>query len=146
MNDTITIRPDKQTRKTLRIQSGGENELFYSESRQEKACIGHLRIDVDGCGKLWTSWWPHSAAQKYNRLPFRAEFDALINALQRELFRDQAKISGILSGIGVARMEDERYYVFHIETDDYRYYFRVYPGKGDYSYCYCYAKEGETDD
>lgn len=146
MNDTITIRPDKQIRKTLRIQPGGENELFYSESRLEKACIGHLRIDVDGCGKLWTSWWPHSAAQKYNRPPFRAEFDALINALQRELFRDQAKISGILSGIGVARMEDERYYVFHIETDDYRYYFRVYPGKGDYSYCYCYAKEGEADD
>ena len=84
---------------------------------------------MDGCGKLWTSWWPHNAAQKYNRPPFRASFDALINALQREMFRDQAKISGILSGIGVTRMEDERYYVFHIETDDYRYYFRVYHGK-----------------
>ena len=120
--------------------------ILKCESRLEKACIGHLRIDVDGCGKLWTSWWPHSAAQKYNRPPFRAEFDALINALQRELFRDQAKISGILSGIGIPRMEDGRYYGFNIETDDYRYYFRVYPGKGDYSYCYCYAKEGESDD
>ena len=142
MNHTLDLGGDK----TVAILLGGDKALFYSNSSAEARLIGHRRIDADNYGKLWTSWWPHSAAQKYNRPPFRAEFDALINALQRELFRDQAKISGILSGIGVARMEDERYYVFHIETDDYRYYFRVYPGKGDYSYCYCYAKEGEADD
>ena len=58
--------------KTLAIQPGGDTALFYSDSASEAQCIGHLRFDVDSSGKLWSSWWPHQAAQKYNRQPFKA--------------------------------------------------------------------------
>ena len=133
--------------KTIAIQPGGENELFYSNNSQEYRCIGHLRFDVDGCGKLWTSWWPHGAAQKHNREPFKSEFDALINALQREVFKKPDKIPVMLSKFGIPCMEaDRRYHAFHIDTDLYSYYFRVYPGKGDYSYCYCYVRDGGEQD
>ncbi len=133
--------------KTVRILPGGETELFYSNSTAEEKCIGHLRIDVDGYGKLWTSWWPHSAAQKHNREPFKAEFNALINALQRELFKKPEKLPAILRELNFPLMNaDRRYYGFHIDTGFYSYYFRVFPGKGDYSYCYCYERVGGKQD
>ena len=129
--------------KTLAIQPGGDTALFYSDTSEEPRCIGHLRFDVDNCGKLWSSWWPHSAAQKHNRPPFREEFDALVNALQRMLFHDPDHIRQRLIDLGVPVIaEDRRYYGFHIDSDAYSYYFRVYPGRGDYSYCYCHAREG----
>lgn len=138
-NNVIRIHAGK----TLAIQPGGDTALFYSDSPKEPWCIGHLRFDVDGCGKLWASWEPHSAARTHNRQPFRDEFDALVNALQRKLFCKPDQILKRLADMGVPVIEaDRRYYGFHIDSDAYSYYFRVYPGRGDYSYCYCYAREG----
>lgn len=134
--------------KTVLIQPGGEKELFYSNNSQEFRCIGHMRFDVDNSGKLWTMWNPHRAAQKYNRQPFRGEFDALVNALQRRLFSKPKRIAAALAELKIPCMaEDRRYYGFHIDTDDYSYYVRVFPYiGGDYSYIYCYARhEKETD-
>lgn len=146
MNRIFTIGIDRHTNKTVHIQPGGDNELFYSNSSAEARCIGSLRMDADNYGKLWTSWWPHSAAQKYNRDPFKSEFNALINAIQQTLFCDPSKIQSVMMELGIPCLDaDQRYRFFHIDTGAYSYYFRVYPGKGDYSYCYCYAKEGETN-
>lgn len=141
MNLTLTI--DRHANKTVRIIPGGDTALFYNNSAAEERCIGHLRMDADNCGKLWTSWWPHSAAQKHNREPFRSEFDALINALYRELFSQPEKMMGWLRNIP-SLDTDERYRFFHIDTGVYSYYSRVCPGKGDYSYCYCYVN-GEDE-
>lgn len=124
------------------IQPGGDAAFFYSDSASEAQCIGHLRFDVDSRGKLWSSWWPHQAAQKYNRQPFKDEFDTLVNALQRELFSQPDQIMQSLIDMQIPCMDEaSRYYGFHIDTEDYSYYFRVFPGKGDYSYCYCYVNE-----
>ena len=147
MNRVLTIAISPKMNKTAQILPGGETELFYSNSTAEEKCVGHLRIDVDGCGKLWTSWWPHSAAQKHNREPFKIEFDALISTLQRELFKKPEKMAAILRELNVPLMNaDRHYYGFHIDTDFYSYYFRVFPSKGDYSYCYCYVRDGGKQD
>ena len=132
--------------KTVLIQPGGKTELFYSNNSQEFRCIGHMRFDVDSGGKLWTMWNPHRAAQKYNRQPFKDEFDALVNALQRRLFSKPKRIAAMLAELGVPCMDqNSRYYGFHIETDDYAYYARIFPGSGDYSYIYCYARKEAAD-
>lgn len=127
------------------IHPGGEHELFYSNSAAEARCIGHMRFDVDSCGKLWASWWPHQAAQKYNRQPFKDEFDDITNALQRKVFSQPKQILRILTEMGVPIIdESRRYYGFHIDTEAYSDYFRIFPYPGDYSYCYCYVR-GETN-
>ena len=144
MPKTITIKTATGTVRELPIQSGGKSELFYSNSSAEPRCIGHLRFDVDTCGKLWSSWWPHQAAQKHNRTPFRDEFDAVMNALQREIFTKPDRILQALIDRGVPVIPDSRCYGFHIDTDAYSYYVRVYPFPGDYSYSYCYVR-GESN-
>ena len=139
---TIQVRTDDD--RTLRVLPGGEHELFYSNSVAEARCIGSLRFDVDSTGKLWSSWWPHQAAQKHNRPPFRDEFDAVMNALQRNIFAKSDRILQALIDRGVPVIPDSRCYGFHIDTDAYSYYVRVYPFPGDYSYCYCYVR-GESN-
>lgn len=138
MDETLILAEGR----SVTILPGGDAELFYSNSTAEGRCIGHLRLDVDSCGKLWTSWWPHEGGRQYNREPFRREFDAMINALQRGLFSKPRQILGKLLQLGIPSLDgDVRYRFFHIDTDACSYYFRVYPGNGDYSYCYCYARE-----
>lgn len=130
--------------KVFTILPGGEHELFYSNNSQEFRCIGHIRFDVDTCGKLWSMWNPHRAAQKYNRPPFKDEFDALVNALQRRVFSKPKRIAAALAELKVPCIEqDRRYYGFHVDTDDYSYYARIFPYAGDYSYIYCYARHEE---
>ena len=141
MNATIEIKTDSETVQKLLIQPGGDKALFYSGGPSPERLIGHLRMNADNYGKLWTSWWPHEAAQKYNREPFKSEFDALINALQRELFCQPETMMSKLLSLGIPSLDDDkRYRFFHVDTEAYSYYFRVYPGKGDYSYCYCYVR------
>ena len=79
MNLTLTV--DRHVKKTVRITPGGDTALFYSNSAAEERCIGHLRMDADNCGKLWTSWWPHSAAQKHNGSRLSAESIANVRKL-----------------------------------------------------------------
>lgn len=143
MKNTITVRLTPKSVKELPLIPGGETELFYSDSRAESRCIGHHRFDVDDCGKLWAYWQPHSAAHTHNRQPFRDEYDALMNAIRRLLFRKPDQILKRLTDLGIPVIEaDRRYYGFHVDSEAYRYYYRVYPGKGDYSYCYCYTRDG----
>ena len=130
--------------KELHIQLEGEHELFFSGSTAEERCIGHLRFDVDTCGKLWSSWQPHQAAQKYNRQPFKDEFDAIMNALQRRMFNNPKQIMRVLLDMQIPVIDEERhYYGFRVDTEAYSYYLRIFPYPGDYSYCYCYVRGGE---
>lgn len=147
MRNERTLRLRTEPPRDVIIQPGGDVALFYSGSASEARCIGHLRLDVDGCGKLWSSWWPHQAAQKYNRQPFKNEFDALVNALQRRLFATSDQIMQMLIDMQIPCMDAaSSYYSFHIDTDDYSYYMRLFPHVGDYSYIYCYTrKEDERE-
>ena len=130
---------------TFVIQPGGENELFYSNNSQEFRCIGHLRFDVDGCGKLWSMWNPHRAAQKHNRQPFKDEFDSLVSALRARLYAKPHRVTVTLAEMGIPCIDESRYYYgFHVDTDDYSYYARIFPLAGDYSYIYCYARHEEA--
>ena len=137
MNHTLDLGGDK----TVAILLGGDKALFYSNNSAEARCIGHLRFDVDTSGKLWSSWWPHQAAQKYNRQPFKDEFDAIVNALQRRVFSKPKQILHELLDMQIPLIEEERrYHGFYIDTEAYSYYFRIFPYPGDYSYCYCYVR------
>lgn len=145
MSGELTIRAGTVDGRTLRILPGGKREFFYSGSSAEARCIGALRFDVDSTGKLWSSWWPHQAAQKYNRQPFKDEFDAIVNTLQRKVFSEPKQILRALLDLEIPVIEEaRRYYGFHIDTEAYSYYFRIFPYPGDYSYCYCYVR-GEAD-
>ena len=91
---------------------------------------------------LWSSWWPHQAAQRHNRQPFKDEFDAIVNALQRRVFSKPKRIPDALLDLGIPVIEEgSHYHGFHIDTDAYSYYFRIFPYPGDYSYCYCYVRD-----
>ena len=137
MNHTLDLGGGR----TVAILLGGDKTLFYSNSSAEARCIGSLRFDVDTTGMLWSSWWPRQAAQKYNRPPFRNEFDDIVNALQRRVFSKPKQILNALLDLEIPVIEEERhYYGFHIDTEAYSYYFRIFPYPGDYSYCYCYVR------
>jgi len=137
MNHTLDLGGGK----TVAILLGGDKAFFYSDSPAEARCIGSLRFDVDTGGKLWSSWWPHSAAQKHNRQPFKDEFDSIVNAVQRRVFSKPKQIQRALLDLEIPVISEERhYYGFHIDTESYSYYFRIFPYPGDYSYCYCYVR------
>ena len=147
MSSNKSILLEAGAGRTFVIQPGGENELFYSNSSQEFRCIGHLRFDVDTCGKIWSMWNPHRAAQKYNRPPFKEEFDALVNALRTRLYREPDRAAAVLAEMGIPCIEQaRRYYGFHIDTDEYSYYARIFPCAGDYSYIYCYSRREAADE
>lgn len=141
MEPILKIPLDAHSSKELHIQPGGERELFYSNNAAEERCIGHIRFDVDACGKLWSNWQPHQAAQKHNCQPFKDEFDAVMNALQRQVFSNPKQILRAMLDMRIPMIDAERhYYGFHIDTEGYSYYFRIFPYPGDYSYCYCYVR------
>ena len=128
---------DPVSGKTVELLPRGERELFYCNSTAESRCIGHLRFDVDACGKLWSSWWPHQAAQKHNRQPFKNELDAIVNALQRRVFSKPKRIPGTLLDLGIPVIEEgSQYHGFHIDTDAYCYYFRIFPQDDNFNNSY----------
>ena len=147
MNKNEPILLEIGTNRYVEIHPGGERELFYSNNSQEFRCIGHIRFDVDTCGKLWSLWEPHRAVQKYNRQPFKDEFDAIVNGLQRRLYSKPGRTLARLTEMGITCMDRSRhYYGFHIDTEDYSYYARIFPYPGDYSYIYCYSRKEVNDE
>ena len=147
MTSSLILQTGAGVDLTLHIQPGGEGQLFYSNSAAEERCIGHMRFDVDACGKLWSSWQPHQAAHKFNRQPFKDEFYAIMNALQRRVFSQPKHILPVLLDMRIPVFGAERhYYGFHIDTEAYSYYFRIFPYPGDYSYCYVRGGEQALED
>lgn len=129
----------------IRAAEHGTFKMFYSDGPAEDRCIGHLRGDFGkGGDEFWNSWFPH-AADTRNDDSFKEEFDALINALRKNLLKSRVFMQKYLrehdsllleSGIITARG-------YMVTTEQYEYYIRCQPQPGDYNfYVYAYVRKG----
>ena len=116
--------------------------MFYSGNPAEPRCIGHLRMDFGSGQEFWTCWWPH-AAHAHNDDVFKAELDALIQVLSKDLFKDRAHMCRYIADHPVPPLEaDLRAYGYIVCTEKYEYCIRCLPEPGDYNaYIYCYLED-----
>lgn len=142
---------EKQTEPAFTVEpvSDDRKDWLYSsqEKDAERGCIGHLRMDMgsDG-GTLWSTWWPHNADL---RTPdFVKELQEVVTGL--------CKKDGPLSDLKGMRkfcyqsdsaQLDSSYHSFgfQFETEKYQYALRLTPSRGEYSYLYCYDKQGQLE-
>ena len=132
----------------IRAMTPDERGFAYTQPdlHEVSGCIGHLRVDMGNTGtQFFSSWDDHQADLK--TADFKAEFDAVINAL-----RNDTEYGGILaSRTALASYclrqpesvyENGREYGFRVDTDKYSYLLRLNPNRGEYAaYCYAYEKE-----
>lgn len=130
---------------TLTVKAATEREQKYcfssSEAPQEKAVVGHLRMDYGGSGKEFhTSWWPHQAELKTDA--FVTEFDTVVDALKKtNLISNLEQMRKACCRYPEARIKSQygEEYDFRAETKDYTYFLRCIPRKNDYNhYLYVY--------
>ena len=127
-----------------------EKELFYSEEMKDAqhGTIGHLRMDTGSSGKeFWTTWWPHNG-NALTTEKFSNELDEVVNAMRGpggplHSLMDMQNFCRRFGGDAV--VEEGRSYGFKLDTEDFRYMFRLTPSRGDYSYLYCYDKAAQRE-
>ncbi len=118
-----------------RAMTEEEDRYSFRQSTQISAqtgLIGYLRADMDTDLKTDA---------------FKKEFDDVINSLREEgdiLFNRRALANYCYSN-PQAKMGEEYgsdYYGVRIDTEDYTYFLRLNPNRGEYNlYCYCYRKD-----
>lgn len=119
---------------------------FYSNessSAIEQRCIGHLRLDFGDGEEFWTSWWPHTADDA-NDAAFKAEFNALVGQLRKNLFKSRCHMYKYLADYPTPPLEGDfpRSYGYRVRTARCEYYIRCMPEKGNYNaHIYCYLPE-----
>jgi len=132
----------------IRAMTPDERGFAYTQPDlfEVSGCIGHLRVDMGNTGtQFFSSWDDHQADLK--TADFKAEFDAVINAL-----RNDTEYGGILASRTAlasyclrqpeSAYENGREYGFRVDTDKYSYLLRLNPNRGEYAaYCYAYEKE-----
>ena len=132
--------------KRFTLLPSGNEALFYSGSESENRCVGHLRIDLGGGDEFWSSWQPH-AADGCNDETFKRELDGLVSQLRRNLFKSRAHIYKYIAEHPTMPLEGGslRYYGYSVRTNRYEYFIRCTPERGNYSYIYCYLREGDEN-
>lgn len=128
------------------IIPGGEVEMFYSTAGDcAETRIGHVRLDFGDGYEFWSSWWPGRANDEHNTEAFSTELSSVVNSLRRELMQSAHMASKTAEKLKLPRIDsDRRYYGCHILTSQHAYYLRLHPGRGDYSYIYCYIRRSTT--
>ena len=119
-----------------------EHELFYSESKAEAACIGHLRIDFGKGDEFWSTWWPHKGEteSELNDAEFKETIDHVINTFRKHLLQDRNSMGSYLKRLPTEKIGE--WQGFKAECNGYNFYVRCKPQAGDYDcYCYCYDRE-----
>lgn len=120
------------------IIPGGEYEWFYStDGEYAKMKIGHVRCDFGSGNEFYHTWWPGSLEDEYNTPDFRAELNALFTDLREGILKSAQMAAKEAAMMKLPHIEnDDRYCHFHVLTPEHEYYIRLFPGKGDYCYCY----------
>ncbi|MGM9601577.1 MAG: hypothetical protein ACI3W5_08340 [Faecousia sp.] len=130
---------------TMRAASSDEAARFYALSPEqdiELGCIGHVRIDFGRSGtEFWHTWHPRGP-EELNSTEFKEELGEVVDAMRNHVLKNFASMSsfcnthgGEISG-GWAQN-----YGYVMETDNYQYYLRCNPVRGDYhAYLTCYDK------
>ena len=127
------------------FETGREEEnLFFSTTTEEQACVGHLRGDFGSGTEFWTTWWDH--LEELKDQPFRDELDAVVNALRKDgPLKDLRSMEDFCRKRPQSRMSPASgsdYYGFRVDTGRYRFYLRCRPRREDYNfYIYCYQTD-----
>ena len=123
----------------------GTREMYYSDSKAEARCIGHLRGDFGSNGmEFWTKWFPHAAVDRNDKV-FQDEFSSLVKTLRRNLLKNRVLMQKYLREHDSLMLENgiimSRGYM--VVTEQYEYFVRCQPQPGDYNfYIYAYVREG----
>lgn len=130
------------SQKRIELKPTGDVELYYSDSRFEPQCIGHLRMYFSDGKGFQTSWWPHTA-NSCNSGAFKEELGFLVNVLRKTLFKSLAAMYRFLADHPSILLDEKspRAYGYCVRTDHYSYYIRCVPERGNYSYIYCYLND-----
>ena len=118
-----------------------EQELFYSGSKAEAACIGHLRIDFSKGNEFWSTWWPHKGEVegRLNDAEFKGTIDHVVNAFRKHLLQSRSNMQSYLKKLPTEQLDE--WQGFKAECNGYDFYIRCKPQAGDYDcYCYCYDR------
>ena len=130
----------------MRAASGDEAARFYAlppEQDAEFGCIGHVRIDFGRSGsEFWHTWHPRGP-EELNSSAFKEELGEVVDAMRQNVLKNFSSMErycaqndGAISG-GWAQN-----YGYVVETDNYQYYLRCNPVRGDYhAYLTCYDKQ-----
>lgn len=112
------------------------------------SCIGHLRGYFDSDNRLYTTWEDNNAALKTQA--FHNEFNDFMDKMR--------KPNMPLNSLGnMCRFclryapempkQDNGVFIFHAESDDYDYFLRMTPDRGQYNlYIYAYVKPNNKEE
>lgn len=125
-------------------------ERFYSYSQSQQISmqtgfIGYLRADMGSNGEGFFSTWNDFRADLKTE-DFKAEFDEVINSLRDDggFLHSRQALSRFCynAGPGCSFDNDRNEYGVRVNTENYAYFMRLNPNKGEYNlYCYCYRRD-----
>ncbi len=121
--------------------------MFYSQGEEldkTLGCVGHLRIDFGRTGtEFWHTWHEHNE-NLLNTEEFKVEFDEILSELRKQgPLKSRASMAYFCIDQGAGPLDGNDYpqYGFTTESENYKYYLRCNPQKGDYNgYLYIYDK------
>lgn len=127
----------------MRPASADEAGAFFvqtPEQDRQTGAIGHVRIDfgMDG-DEFWHTWHPRGE-ESLNSAAFRTELGKVVDWLRGSVLKDLRSMSRFCHEQGGEISGGWRQnYGYVVETEDYGYYLRCSPGKGDYhAYLTCF--------
>lgn len=127
----------------LRPASADEAGTFFVQTPEQDwqmGAIGHVRIDFGTDGdEFWHTWHPRGE-ESLNSAAFRTELGQVVDWLRGSVLKDLRSMSRFCHEQGGEIPGGWRQnYGYVVETEDYGYYLRCSPGKGDYhAYLTCF--------
>lgn len=123
-----------------------EHALFFSNERNlETGCVGHFRLDFGKDGnEFWTNWFDHDSGLMTQG--FKEEFNRLVNHFREDktvpLLKNRKEMNRYCYAHPDDRIQGSWYENargFKVQTEQYSYYLRCAPQRGDYDlYIYAY--------
>lgn len=119
-------------------------ELYYSGSKQENRCIGHIRGDFGKSGdEYWATFWEHEGINPAGE-GCKEELSALVKALRKNLLNSRKTMRKYIRQHSPLILEAGAImsYGYQVAAEKCDYYIRCspYPGVYDF-YIYIYVRE-----
>jgi len=126
----------------IEYTEGNEKDMFYSQGKENdqiSGCIGHLRGDFESGNQFYHTWFDHQS--KINNPHFKNDFQKVMDFLRtNEILKNRDSMASYCHLNPNAKIAD-RTYGFRVESDNYKYFIRCFPDKGDYNfYVYCFQQ------